>query len=41
MVSVVHALPDSGVDENALPRLTAGLPAEGGAKVARAFALAG
>ncbi|OHC68971.1 MAG: GTP pyrophosphokinase [Rhodocyclales bacterium GWA2_65_20] len=41
MVSVVHALPDSGVDENALPRLTEGLPDAGRAKVARAFALAG
>ena len=41
MVSVVHALPASGVDENALPRLAAGLPADGAAKVARAFALAG
>jgi GTP pyrophosphokinase len=41
MVSVVHALPESGVDENALPRLTEGLPAESAGKVARAFALAG
>ncbi|MDD5247685.1 MAG: bifunctional (p)ppGpp synthetase/guanosine-3',5'-bis(diphosphate) 3'-pyrophosphohydrolase [Rhodocyclaceae bacterium] len=41
MVSVVHALPDSGVDENALPRLTEGLPADDCGKVARAFALAG
>ncbi|MBI4987024.1 MAG: bifunctional (p)ppGpp synthetase/guanosine-3',5'-bis(diphosphate) 3'-pyrophosphohydrolase [Rhodocyclales bacterium] len=41
MVSVVHALPDSGVDENALPRLTEGLSPEGCGKVARAFALAG
>ncbi len=41
MVSVVHALPDSGVDENALPRLTEGLPAESAGKVSRAFALAG
>jgi GTP pyrophosphokinase len=41
MVSVVHALPDSGVDENALPRLTEGLSTEGCGKVARAFALAG
>jgi len=41
MVSVVHALPDSGVDENALPRLTEGLSTEGAGKVARAFALAG
>ena len=40
MVSVVHALPDSGVDENSLPRLSAGLAPEGAAKVARAFALA-
>ena len=40
MVSVVHALPDSGVDENALPRLTGDLPAEGAAKVAHAFELA-
>ncbi len=41
MVSVVHALPDSGVDENALPRLTEGLSTEGCGVVARAFALAG
>lgn len=41
MVSVVHALPDSGVDENALPRLTEGLSTEGCGIVARAFALAG
>ena len=40
MVSVVHALPESGVDENALPRLTEGLPAESRDRVARAFALA-
>jgi len=40
MVSVVHALPDSGVDENALPRLSIGLVPEGAAKVARAFELA-
>ena len=41
MVSVVHALPDSGVDANALPRLTEGLPAAECEKVARAFQLAG
>lgn len=41
MVSVVHALPESGVDENALPRLTDGLSSEGAGQVARAFALAG
>ncbi len=40
MVSVVHALPDSGVDEHSLPRLSEGLAPEGAAKVARAFALA-
>jgi GTP pyrophosphokinase len=40
MVSVVHALPESGVDGNSLLRLTEGLPAEAGGKVARAFELA-
>ncbi|HEX8988823.1 MAG TPA: bifunctional (p)ppGpp synthetase/guanosine-3',5'-bis(diphosphate) 3'-pyrophosphohydrolase [Rhodocyclaceae bacterium] len=41
MVSVVHSLPASGVDENALPRLTEGLPVASAGRVARAFALAG
>ena len=33
MVSVVHALPDSGVDEATLARLIEGLPEEGAQKL--------
>ncbi|MDP2810955.1 MAG: bifunctional (p)ppGpp synthetase/guanosine-3',5'-bis(diphosphate) 3'-pyrophosphohydrolase [Rhodocyclaceae bacterium] len=40
MVSVVHALPDSGVDDAALNRLAEGLPEESLDRLVRAFRLA-
>ncbi|NWG31332.1 MAG: bifunctional (p)ppGpp synthetase/guanosine-3',5'-bis(diphosphate) 3'-pyrophosphohydrolase [Rhodocyclaceae bacterium] len=40
MVSVTHALPDSGIDAGTLERLTQGLPEEGAAKLHDALAYA-
>ena len=40
MVSVVHALPDSGIDELTLARLAEGLPAQGRERLAAALELA-
>jgi GTP pyrophosphokinase len=37
MVFVVHSLPDSGVDENVLTRLVAGLPEEGARRLVEAI----
>ncbi|MBS3935080.1 MAG: bifunctional (p)ppGpp synthetase/guanosine-3',5'-bis(diphosphate) 3'-pyrophosphohydrolase [Sulfuritalea sp.] len=41
MVSVVHALPDSGIDQATLERLIAGLPEEGAQKLLLAVSQAG
>lgn len=38
MVSVIHALPDSGIDDATLERLVAGLPEEGGERLVAAIA---
>ncbi len=40
MVSVVHALPDSGIDEASLTHLLAGLPEDGASKLVAAIAMA-
>ena len=40
MVSVVHSLPDSGIDETVLIRLVEGLPEEGGLRLVEAIAQA-